>query len=125
AEPCAASGTVSLSSTLSAPADSASTCGRSSSLIGRRRVFVAATGRPSDGRALAGERRAQLGLLLRPERRLEHPAAVLRDPRHDLVRGAALQEDDDRRAALLEPLAQRLHEVLLAAIAVRGESGAG
>src|SRR3954452_8292983 len=125
AELCAASGTVSLSSTLSAPAESASTCGRSSSLIGRRRVLVAATGRPSDGRALAGKRRAQLRFLLRAERRLEHPAAVLRDPRHDLVGGAALQQDDDCRAALLEVLAQRLHEVLLAAIAVRGDPGAG
>src|SRR5215211_2235751 len=124
AERWPASGTVSFSSTLSEPADSASTSCRSSSPIGRPRVVVAATA-GSDRRAVPGERGAQLLLLLGAERRLDHLAAVLRDPRQDLVGGAALHEHDDRRAAVLEVLAHGLHEVLLAAIAVPGHRRAG
>src|SRR5215218_9847006 len=109
----------------SAPADSASTCCRSSSLIGRRRVVVAATAPASDGRARAAEGLAELRLLLRPERRLDHPAAVVRDPRQDLVGGASPHQYHDRRTSILEVLAHRLHEVLLAAIAVPRDPGAG
>src|SRR5215207_6509669 len=84
--------------------------------------WAATAPRRSDGRAPAGQGVVELSFGLAVERGLDDLAPVLRDPRQDLVRGALAHEHHERGAALVEPLAERLHELVVDA---RVGEGAG
>src|SRR3954469_7233280 len=63
--------------------------------------------------ALAAQRRLELLLGLVVERGLDHFAAVVRDPRQDLVWRRLAHEHDDRRAVVAEVRAELLEELVV------------